>query len=238
VWPQSAALHGALVNNSPTVGSVAEWDGGSSGIPYPGHVAIVEAIGPRDSYIVISQQNVADVNDFDWIRINSDGLGNEWEQWPSHFVHFTSAQGSLRVSAKSSVVNIIVKTTPASFSDDVFAFSNGHQHLVTPGLSTGSNAEIPSGEYRVGFHDASLGDRYVLHVAVNGPNVKILHQGGPYSTSLPRIGIASSRITQLPSVVTITVGPGRLPLTTATTSPSSPTSKMAVAPTTTTSMPS
>jgi surface antigen len=206
-WPQTSALHGAVVNHVPTVGSVAEWNGGSPGIPFPGHVAIVEAIGPRDSYIVISQQIAPDVDDFDWIRINADSATNQWEQWPSSFIHFAGVHGSLRVDSKSSVVHIVVRATPVRFSGDAFAFSNGVERLLTPGLTSGLNARLPFGEYQVGFRDVSLQGRYVLHVTVNGSNVMVLHQGGPYATSLPTIRIAHTEKLQTPSVVTINVRP-------------------------------
>ena len=206
-WPQSAALHGAVVNHVPTVGSVAEWNSDSPGIPFPGHVAIVEAVGPRDSYVVISQKIVPDVDDFDWIRINANGAANQWEQWPSNFIHFAGVHGSLRVNSKSSVVHIVVRATPVRFSGDAFAFSNGVERLLTPGLTSGLNARLPSGDYQVGFRDVSLQDRYVLHVTVNGSNVTVLHQGGPHATSLPKIRITHTENSPTPSVVTITVRP-------------------------------
>jgi len=231
-WPQSTALHGAVVNHVPTIGSVAEWKGGSPGIPFPGHVAIVEAIGPGDSYIVISQQNVQDVDDFDWIRINADSATNQWEQWPSTFIHFAGVHGSLRVDSKSSVVHIVVRATPVSFNGDVFVFSNGVERLLTPGLTSGLNARLPSGNYQVGFRDVSLQGRYVLHVTVNGSNVRVLRQGGPYATSLPTIRIAHTEKLQTPSVVTINVRPVA---TSPTTTTQPPTSTMPVVTTTTTS---
>ena len=46
VWAQSAAEHGIAIDHTPTVGAVAEWDDGTDGIGGPGHVAVVERVGP------------------------------------------------------------------------------------------------------------------------------------------------------------------------------------------------
>ena len=229
--------HGAVVNHVPTVGSVAEWNSGSPGIPFPGHVAIVEAVGPRDSYLVISQKLVPDVDDFDWIRVNADSATNQWEQWPSNFIHFAGVHGSLRVNSRSSFVHFVVRATPVRFSGDTFAFSNGVERLLTTGSTSGLNARLPSGNYRVGFHDVSLRGRYVLHVTVSGSNVMVLHQGGPHATSLPEIRITHVKNSPTPSVVTISVRTAASPPTTTTTEPASPTSTIPVVTTTTTSTP-
>ena len=86
-WAANAAAHGVMVNNVPTVGAVAEWNGGEPGLPPPGHVAVVEAVGPDDSYIVISQQHIAaDPGGYDWMQIAAGS--QSWEPWPDHFIHF------------------------------------------------------------------------------------------------------------------------------------------------------
>jgi surface antigen len=86
-WAVNAAAHGVLVNNVPGVGAVAEWDGGEPGLPPPGHVAVVEAVGPNDSYIIISQQHIsADPGGYDWMEIFAGSAS--WEPWPDHFIHF------------------------------------------------------------------------------------------------------------------------------------------------------
>ena len=72
---------------SPRLAPVAEWNGGEPGLPPPGHVAVVEAVGPDDSYIVISQQHIAaDPGGYDWMQINAGS--QSWEPWPDHFIHF------------------------------------------------------------------------------------------------------------------------------------------------------
>jgi surface antigen len=114
-WPATATLHGVVVNHIPTVGSVAEWNGGSPGIPSPGHVAVVEAVGPHRSYIEISQQNILDADNYDWTRINADGAGNLWEQWPSNFVHFPVHIGSSQIIAGPVKLKVAVQTRPLRF---------------------------------------------------------------------------------------------------------------------------
>jgi surface antigen len=88
-WPATARAHGVLVNHVPSVGAVAEWDGGAAGMGPLGHVAVVEAVGPRDRYIVISQQHMSyDRNGYDWTRINAGYAADRWQEWPDHFIHF------------------------------------------------------------------------------------------------------------------------------------------------------
>lgn len=95
-WAANARRNGVPVNHVPTVGAVAVWVGGSSGIPYPGHVAVVERVGPRASYVDISQQHMSDdVDGYDWTRIYRDPAQNEWQDWPDYFVHFRGGPGPL-----------------------------------------------------------------------------------------------------------------------------------------------
>ncbi len=70
-WAYLAAAHGVLVNHTPSVGAVAEWDGGTFGMGSLGHVGVVEAVGPQDSYIVISQQHMGGLNGYNWTLIKA-----------------------------------------------------------------------------------------------------------------------------------------------------------------------
>jgi surface antigen len=91
-WAATAAAHGVPVNRRPTVGAVAEWDGGAPGMGPAGHVAVVEKVGPRDRYIVISQQHIgSDPDGYDWTRINAGFPASTWQEWPDHFIHFAAA---------------------------------------------------------------------------------------------------------------------------------------------------
>jgi surface antigen len=91
-WVRGARENGFTVNQTPTVGSVAQWYAASSGpIGADGHVAIVEAVGPDDSYIVISQDNWhSDTDYYGWALILA-GTPNQGEPWPDTFIHFPGA---------------------------------------------------------------------------------------------------------------------------------------------------
>ena len=130
-WPANATLDGALVNHTPTVGSVAEWNPGSPGIPYPGHVAVVERVGPHNRYIVISQQNILDANDYDWVRINADSSLNQWQQWPSNFIHFPAGEPATGQGSSPRVVEIVVRVAPSGPPGEKFEFLGRREHIVT-----------------------------------------------------------------------------------------------------------
>jgi surface antigen len=89
-WASAAAAHGVTVNHVPSVGAVAVWTGGASGMSSSGHVAVVEAVGPRNSYVVVSQQHMIVADGYDWVRIMRTSTANEWENWPTAFIHFPS----------------------------------------------------------------------------------------------------------------------------------------------------
>lgn len=78
-WDNNAPANGATVNQSPTVGSVAQWEDGPLA-PIGGHVAIVEAV--TSTSITISEDNY-DVGPFTWRVISTGSSG-----WPNHFIHF------------------------------------------------------------------------------------------------------------------------------------------------------
>jgi surface antigen len=222
-WPTTATLDGALVNHTPTVGSVAEWNPGSPGIPFPGHVAIVEEVGPQQSYIVISQQNILDVNSYDWIRINAVSSMNQWQQWPSNFIHFPTGKRTSDGRVNPAIVEIMVPDVPNSSHADQFDFFDGRKQVVTSGLTTDLTVRGVSDDYSIALHRTSLKNRYVLHVAVKGPNIRILHQGGPNPDSDPRIRIAKAGNLDRPVMVVITIQPAptipttTLPISTSTT---------------------
>jgi surface antigen len=94
-WAASAAAHGVTVNETPSVGSVADWTGGEPGLPFPGHVAIVERVSSGGGSIVISQQHILDTDGYDWIRIHRNPAMNQWESWPTRFIHFSGGPGPL-----------------------------------------------------------------------------------------------------------------------------------------------
>lgn len=86
-WADRAAEAGVPVDQTPTVGSVAEWGSDAAGMGGYGHVAVVEAVGANGSYIDVSQSGMGTQEDgYDWERIPR--TGGSWEPWPSSFIHF------------------------------------------------------------------------------------------------------------------------------------------------------
>jgi hypothetical protein len=90
-WATNAQDHGVAVNQSPTVGWVAQWNANDPDINSDGHVAIVEQVGPNDSYVVVSQDDWStDTGDYGWALIVADTPGRE--AWPDHFIHFPTTR--------------------------------------------------------------------------------------------------------------------------------------------------
>jgi surface antigen len=228
-WATVAAQNGVLVNHTPSVGSVAMWSGGSSGIPSEGHVAVVEAVGPDNSYIVISQQHMsAEPDGYDWTMINASPALNQWEQWPSNFIHFsttpvagtttgTTAGPTALANVALASANVVVRIEPLAFANDNFVFASRPTRVVTPGVLINLTAGGAAGTYQIGFQKSSLNSQYVMHVSVKGSNVRVVHQGGPYTNDAPTIKIASAGNLQIPSVITVTLRRGSTAPTTSTT---------------------
>lgn len=135
-WAAAAEAHGVTVNQTPTVGSVAQWYANDHDIGSDGHVAIVEAVGPNDSYIVISQDNwSSDTNDYGWavILANTPGQG---EPWPDNFIHFTTsglpttlsyAQPDRLIQSTGNLYWTANQTQGGVSQADVFRASKGNQ---------------------------------------------------------------------------------------------------------------
>lgn len=230
LWAAAAAQNGVLVNHTPSVGSVAVWTGASSGIPSEGHVAVVEAVGADNSYILISQQHMlAEPDGYDWTMINASPLLNQWEQWPDSFIHFstalvavapsgTTAGPTALANVASPSANVIVRVEPLAFANDNFVFTSRLDRVVVPGVLINLTAGGVAGTYQVGFQRSSMNNLYVMSVSVKGSNVRVVHQGGPYTNDAPTIRITGAGNLQTPSVITVTVRRGRLaPITPTTT---------------------
>ena len=233
LWAAAAAQNGVLVNHTPSVGSVAVWSGASSGIPSEGHVAVVEAVGPDNSYIVISQQHMlAEPDGYDWTMINASPTLNQWEQWPNSFIHFSTgpvAEPTAEPTAGATVgptalanvalasANVIVRVEPLAFANDNFVFTSRPDRVVTPGVLINLTAGGATGTYQIGFQKSSLNTQYVMNVSVKGSNVRVVHQGGPYTNDAPTIKITSAGNLQIPSVITVTLRRGSTAPTTSTT---------------------
>ena len=209
LWATAAAHHGVLVNHTPVIGSVAVWDGGDSGIPDEGHVAVVEAVGPNDSYIVVSQQHMLDdVDGYDWTVINADPSLNQWEQWPDSFIHFVNEPTAVANVALATTANLVVRVVPLKFANDNVIFDNRLARVISPRVLTNFNAGGSSGDYQISFQKSALESLYVLRVSVKGSNVKVLRQGGPYTNDEPTLRITGVGNPQIPSIITVSVQRG------------------------------
>lgn len=93
-WANNASAQNIRADDNPSVGAVAQWNGPTSkypegGISTSGHVAIVEQVGPNNSYIVISQQDIStDTDGYDWQIIYAGVPSSQYEPWPDNFIHF------------------------------------------------------------------------------------------------------------------------------------------------------
>ena len=113
-WAANAPKDGFTVNHTPTVGSVAQWyaNDNSPVIGSDGHVAIVEAVGPNDSYIVISQDNWhTDTDYYGWAKILNAPDAPNTEPWPDNFIHFTSGGHGAAATLSYSHPNRLLQST-------------------------------------------------------------------------------------------------------------------------------
>jgi surface antigen len=149
-WAASAAARGVTVNDVPSAGAVAEWNGGSYGMGPLGHVAVVEKVGPDGSYIDISQQNIGSAADgYEWVQINAGFPATTWQEWPDNFIHFA-------IRGQASVGYYNPQRGSAVLRDSVTASADMALRVATPGMVplVGSwNAGSPG----VGYYDPATG---------------------------------------------------------------------------------
>ena len=95
-WGSVAQSRGVVVNNSPTVGSIAWWtNGGNNGTFTVGHVAVVAAVH-SDGSVDLAQYNLREDGLYSTLHIpangsavdTSNGHGAFTVYWPNGFIHF------------------------------------------------------------------------------------------------------------------------------------------------------
>jgi surface antigen len=149
-WAASAAANGVTVNDVPSAGAVAEWNGGSFGVGPLGHVAVVEKVGPDDSYIDISQQNIGSaVDGYEWVQINAGFPATSWQEWPDNFIHFP-------IRGQASVGYYNPQRGSAELRESATASADMALRLGRPGMVpvVGSwNGKSPG----VGYYDPATG---------------------------------------------------------------------------------
>lgn len=78
-WDNKASAYGILVNTSPAVGSIAQWEANVAPAGSSGHVAYVDTV--TSTYIDISEDNYGGTT-------MTKRLYPAQAGWPSHFIHF------------------------------------------------------------------------------------------------------------------------------------------------------
>jgi surface antigen len=173
-WPATAAAHGVVVNHVPSVGAVAEWDGGAPGMGPMGHVAVVEKVGPQDRYIVISQQHIgSDPDGYDWTRINAGFPSAQWQEWPDHFIHFQVSAGATvgYYNARAGSYRLRTSLTPAA---SAVTFRRGG-----PGDIPLAGDWAGRGTTGTGYYDPRNGWFHLRNRVGGGPSTKAFAFGAP-----------------------------------------------------------
>jgi surface antigen len=106
-WASKAWAKGILVNQTPTVGSIAQWTSGAGG---SGHVAYVESVNSSGSAITISEDNFLSESGYGSL----DGgytaqvhITSNSSVWPANFIHFEgSATGRYAVAFQANTGNL------------------------------------------------------------------------------------------------------------------------------------
>jgi len=113
-WAKGAQKDRFTVNHTPTVGSVAQWYANDNKpvIGPDGHVAIVEQVGPDDSYIVVSQDNwQSDTVYYGWAKILNAPDTPGAEPWPDNFIHFFSGGHGAAATLSYSQPDRLIQST-------------------------------------------------------------------------------------------------------------------------------
>jgi surface antigen len=165
-WAYTAAAHGVLVNHTPAVGAVAEWDGGTFGIGSMGHVGVVEAVGPGDSYIVISQQHMGGLDGYNWTLIKAHQPAGEWQEWPSHFIHF-------RIPRRAGIGYFNPRAATFGLRDSLTSGPAGRTgHLGFHGVVPLIGDWRGGGMDAMGYYDSRYGTFHLLGAGAHGSTIK------------------------------------------------------------------
>lgn len=86
-WALEAAEHGAVVNQTPTAGSVAQWNSG--------HIAFVDAVTPRSIVITSDNYQPYDVGTLPGGFTDSFDISRSSPAMPDNFIHFPVPRAQL-----------------------------------------------------------------------------------------------------------------------------------------------
>jgi hypothetical protein len=157
------------------VGSVAQWYNTDHGISSDGHVAIVEQVGPNDSYIVVSQDNwTSDYQGYGWALILANAP-NQGEPWPNNFIHFpirlpttlSHTQPARLIQSTGNLYWTANQTVDGSSQADVFRASKDNepgQEQILYQESTSTPVDFEAITY------ANVGGTYYGYFVANYPS--------------------------------------------------------------------
>jgi surface antigen len=152
-WAVTARVHGVLVNHTPSVGAVAVWAGGTAGlVGGSGHVGIVEEVAPRARSIVVSQQDMSlDADGYEWTLIRAGHPADEWQPWPSWFIHF-------RIPRHADIAYYSARTRVIGLRDSLTSGPvNSTAHLGLPGVIPLVGDWSGSGRDSTGYYNPKYG---------------------------------------------------------------------------------
>lgn len=119
-------------------------------------------------------------------------------------------------SASAKTAAIVLRVKPARFASYIFVLYNGgSERFVKPGVISGIALTFPHNEYDVSFRDSAYSSDE-MHMTVSGPNIKVLHQGGPHGPPTPWFEITGPGSVKHPAVVTLTISGPAQPVTSTT----------------------
>lgn len=183
-WAADAQKDGVTVNQTPTVGAVAQWyaNDNSPVIGSDGHVAIVEAVGPNDSYIVISQDNWhTDTDYYGWMKIWNGPDAPNTEPWPDNFIHFTSGRHGAAATLSYSRPNRLLQSTGNLY----WTGAQTAQVVVAARTARGAAAQTVQGTSEAVVYRASKtnqpGQERVLYAEASSPLSPVNFQAITYA---------------------------------------------------------
>jgi hypothetical protein len=125
--------------------------------------------------------------------------------------------------ADAASTSLVLRVSPSNFVNFKFELNDGTRRVVTPGFLIGLHTGAPRGIYELSLVSPALANDYVLTISVSGPNVRIFHQGGPYTSENPKFRLTDVGDSLEPAVVTVSLRRGHSPTTTTTVSTTSTT---------------
>jgi len=164
-WATNARKRGFRVDQTPRVGSIAQWNYGSAYAPSSGHVGYVEEV--TSSYVVISDNSYGGGYSSRWRVPKGD------RNWPSNFIHFKDMayqpprSGSFIRVRETSEVYRLVGSAPVFVSTWTAFGGTKATHLVSSTTLAALPARPRNGTFITG------GQRREVYRVVGGAPVAV-----------------------------------------------------------------